>query len=324
MTPLRSTVATVFHSQFHDGDRFLPEGPRSVVLEGRPAIAWVNIQTDVDSKGGDIHVRFWNEEHCTYVQSARPGFIFPTDRADTLLVGMEKEIGTLNMATNTFTPLVDIGDPNPRTVINDGEIVPGGRAIVFGTKDIRFADPIAKLYLFTLDDNRLSVLADGQLCSNGKCFAQDANGLVLYDIDTPHRNVVRYRLDLAGRAVSEKTEILNLRDEPGFPDGMVDVGDGTVIIAYYNPDPVPAGRAVRYDLKIGKAVEEWLTPGSPRVTCPLLVEHEGNVRLVLTTATEGMPAEMFEKCPEAGNLFWAETSLEKVPPNEVVQLQGSI
>jgi len=320
MTGLRSTVATVLHSQYHDGDGFLPEGPRSVVVEGRPAIAWVNIQTDVDSKGGDIHVRFWDEEHCTYLQSARPGFIFPTDRADILLVGMEKEIGTLNMATNAFTPLANIGDTNSRTIINDGEIVPGGRAIVFGTKDVRFADPIAKLYLFTLEDNRLSVLAEGQLCSNGKCFAQDANGIVLYDIDTPHRNVVRYRLDLAGRAVSDKTEVLNLRGEPGFPDGMVEIGDGTVIIAYYNPEPVPAGRAVRYDLKTGNAVEEWLTPGSPRVTCPLLVEHEGRVRLVLTTATEGMPAEMRETCPNAGDLFWAETDLERLPTSEFVRL----
>lgn len=322
MTPLRSTVATVFHSHLLDDDRFLPEGPRSVVVEGRSAIAWVNIQTDTDCTQGDIHVRFSDEEHCTYMQSARPGFIIPTDRADTLLVGLEKQVGILDLGTNAFTALADIGDPNPRTIINDGEAVPGGRAIVFGTKDIRFADPIAKLYLFTLDDNRLSVLADGQLCSNGKCFAQDANGLVLYDIDTPHRNVVRYRLDIAGRTISEKLEVLNLGGEPGFPDGMIAVGDGTVIIAYYNPDPVQAGRAVRYDLKTGKAIEEWLTPGSPRVTCPLLVEHEGRVRLVLTTATEGMPAEMRETCPSAGNLFWAETNLEKLPVSDIIHLDG--
>ncbi len=322
MTALRSTIATVFHSQSSDADRFLPEGPRSVVVEGRPGIAWVNIQTATDSTRGDIHVRLWDGEHRAHVQPARPGFWFPTDCPNTLLVGMEKQVGTLNLTTNTYTALADIGDPNPRTIINDGEIVPGGRAIVFGTKDVRFAFPVAKLYLFTLDDRRLSVLAEGQLCSNGKCFAQDANGLVLYDIDTPHRNVVRYRLDLAGRAVSEKSEVLSFRDEPGFPDGMVDVGDGTVIVAYYNPEPVPAGRAVRYDLKTGKAVEEWLTPGSPRVTCPLLVEHEGRVRLVLTTATEGMPAEMRGSCPSAGDLFWAETNLERISSSEIVQLSS--
>ena len=145
---------------------------------------------------------FWDGEHRTYAQSLRPGFLFPTDRPDTLLVGREKEVGLLHLATNKFHALATIDDANPRTIINDGEIVPGGRAIVFGTKDVKFADAIANLYLFTLDDNKISVLADQQLCSNGKVFARDGSDLWLYDIDTPKRNVVRYRLDIPNRRVS--------------------------------------------------------------------------------------------------------------------------
>jgi sugar lactone lactonase YvrE len=90
---------------------------------------------------------------------------------------------------------------------------------------------------------------------------------------------------------------------------MVDAGDGTVIIAFYNPAPVEVGRAIRFDLHTGEATEEWTTPGSPRVTCPLLVERDGQVRLVLTTATEGMPDRDRRRCPAAGDLFWAETKL---------------
>ena len=81
--------------------------------------------------------------------------------------------------------------------------MPGGRAVVFGTKDVRFADPIAHLYLYTLDDNRLTVLADGQICSNGKVFAADDGGLILYDIDTPRKVVARYRLDVAARTLTD-------------------------------------------------------------------------------------------------------------------------
>ena len=101
---------------------------------------------------------------------------------------------------------------------------------------------------------------------------------------------------------------------------MVDAGDGTVIVAFYNPEPAAEGRAVRFDFKSGAAIEQWTTPGSPRVTCPLLVEFDGNVRLVLTTATEGMPDEMRKNCPNAGNLFLATTRFDQVPTAEVVRL----
>jgi sugar lactone lactonase YvrE len=174
--------------------------------------------------------------------------------------------------------------------------------------------------LFTLDDRQISVLAPRQTCSNGKVFARDEGGLWLYDIDTPLKNVVRYRLDLASRSIGESVEILDLREQRGFPDGMVDAGDGTVIIAFYNPAPVEAGRAIRFSLQTSEAIEEWTVPGSPRVTCPLLVEHEGRVRLVLTTATEGMSSRDRRKCPAAGDLFWAETSFSQAPAAEPVRL----
>ena len=172
--------------------------------------------------------------------------------------------------------------------------MPGGRGVVFGTKDVRFADPIAHLYLFTLD-GRLSTLADGHLCSNGKVF----DGMTLYDIDTPRRNVIRYRLDIDGRKLHEEGVVLDLSSRAGFPDGMCAGAQGTVIIAFYNPEPVAAGRAIRFDLRTGEAIEEWTTPGSPRVTCPLLCAVEATTHLFLTTAVEGMPDDA-AKCPDAG------------------------
>jgi sugar lactone lactonase YvrE len=320
MSAVRSTSATVFHSQRTEADRFLPEGPRAVTVEGRPAVAWVNIQTSTEATAGDIHVRFWDGEHRTYAQARRPAFLIPTDRADTLFVGREKEVGLLHLANNTFHPLAAIDDQTPRTIINDGQVAPGGRAVVFGTKDVQFADPIANLYLFTLDDCNVSVLADRQTCSNGKVFAREDGNLVLYDIDTPKKNVVRYRLDVQARTVSTPEVAVDVSHHAGFPDGMVDAGSGSVIVAFYNPALVKQGRAVRFDLRTGRALEEWTTPGSPRVTCPLLVERGGRVRLILATATEGMPEGQRAACPNAGDLFWVETDLAAVPPAEVVRL----
>jgi sugar lactone lactonase YvrE len=318
---LRSTPAAVLHIQRAESDRFLPEGPRPVTIDGRSALTWVNIQTKADARTGVIHARFWDTGDLrTYPQARRPGFLLPTTRPNTLFVGREKEVGLLDLPSNSFTPLATIPDQNPRTIINDGEVVPGGRAVVFGTKDVRFAAPIAELYLFTVDDCQISVLAPEQTCSNGKVVARDRHGLALYDIDTPKRNVVRYGLDVAARMVYEPTVVLDVKGFDGFPDGMVDAGDGSVVVAFYNPAPVAAGRAIRFNTRTGDAIEEWTTPGSPRVTCPLMLNLDGRVRLVLTTATEGMPAEMREKCPDAGNLFIVDTGITRAPASEVVRI----
>lgn len=320
---MKTTEARVLVRGEDDEDGFLPEGPRPIRLDGRDALVWVNIQTAADATRGAIHLRFWDDgEQGVWHLPWRPGFVFPTDQPGVVLVGLEKELGTLDLETNEFRPLAAIPDANPRTIINDGEIVPGGKAIVFGTKDTRFAEPIAHLYLYTVDDNRVSVLADGQLCSNGKVFGADARGLILFDIDTPTRQVARYRLDIAARTATHDGIAVDLRDQTGFPDGMCECGDGTAIVAFYNPEPVPEGRAIRFDLATGQAVEQWTVPGSPRVTCPCLVSRPEGVKLVLTTATEGMPAELRQQCPEAGNLFIADTDIAGVPSPEVVRLPG--
>ena len=93
-----------------------------------------------------------------------------------------------------------------------------------------------------------------------------------------------------------------------------------VLVTLNIPELVEAGRAVRFNLTTGEALEEWTTPGSPRVTCPLLVKRPDGVKLILTTATEGMPAEMRAKCPSAGCVFIADTQFTTCPAPEVVRL----
>lgn len=323
MPPLRSTDAAVLLAPESDEDGFLPEGPRAITLDDRPALVWVNIQTAPDATQGALHVRYWDTGGTeSWVLPGRPGFVLPTSRPGVVLVGLDHQVGTFDLDSYEWTPIGAIPDPHPRTIINDAEATPDGRAVVFGTKDTRFTEPLAGLYLLTPDDNRVSRLAGVQTCSNGKVFAAGAAGLTLYDIDTPTRSVARYRLDVAARKLEADGVALDLRNEPGFPDGMVDGGDGTVVIAFYNPEPVAAGRAVRYDLRTGVALEEWRTPASPRVTCPCLVQRADGVKLVLTTATEGMPAEQRALCPDAGSLFVADTRFARVPVAPLVTLDG--
>jgi len=317
------STARVFFAPPTEADRFLPESPQAVAVSGRPALAWVNIQTAEQSRSGAVHLRFWDtSEHRVLKQPARPAFISLTDRPGVVLVGREKELGLLNLETGGWTHLAAIPDDNPRTIINDGAVVPGGSAVVFGTKDIQFRDPIAALYLLTVADRRVTELAGRHVCSNGKVFERDSGGLILYDIDTPRRVVRRYRLDLDRRSVADEGIAVDLRAVDGFPDGMVDAGDHTVVIAIYNPGRVRDGRAYHYDLGSGQRLGEWVVPGSPRVTCPLLVEQGGKIQLVLTTAVEGMPDDQRHECPHAGELFIADAGIKELPPSAAIKLSG--
>ena len=157
-------------------------------------------------------------------------------------------------------------------------------------------------------------LRNDQICSNGKKVVQWHDQLVLLDIDSPTKTVVAYPLDVPRGALGDPEIVLDLRDGPAFPDGMVLANDGqSAILAFYDPRDVPAGEARQYNLATGELECVWQTPGSPRVTCPLLVEHDGRVVLVLTTAVEHMSTEEQSRHPDAGCLFIADTHFASLP-----------
>jgi sugar lactone lactonase YvrE len=319
--PLPATTAQVAFAPHRETDRWLPESPRRIALQGRPALAWVNIQTAADATQGHIHIGFLDSgERRRLSLPARPGFILPSEMPDTLIVGLEKAVGMLNLIRGHWTPFARIHDTHPRTIINDGEVMPGGRGILFGTKDTLFREPLAHLYYLSFPDQFLSPIADGFVCSNGKVILPLGDDALVFDIDSPRKLVERYFLDSAARRLTRDGTALDLRDAEGLPDGMVDCGDGTVIIAFFNPDRGGDGVARRYRLNTGEALEEWITPGSPRVTCPLLIEHQDQVKLVLTTAVEGMSNDLRQDSPNAGSLFIAETGLKSVPPVDPVRI----
>jgi sugar lactone lactonase YvrE len=308
-----ATVATVWFRPTTPDDAYLPEGPRAF----GDAVCWVNIQAGTESPVGHLHTAAWDGlAHRRFELPARPGFALPTTQPGVVLAGCDKVVGLFDTTTGEWAPLAAIPDTHPRTIINDAQVTPDGRAVVFGTKDTRFAEAIAHLYLFTPGDNTVSVLAEAQTCSNGKVFAD--GGATLYDIDTPRKVVTRYQFDPAARTVVEDGVALDLRHRDDFPDGMCDAGDGTVVVAFYNPNPVEFGRAVRYRLGTGEVLHEWLVPASPRVTCPLLLRRPDGVKLLLTTAVEGMPDDQRVFCPDAGCLFVAAAAGCDPPPAPLV------
>src|SRR6185312_11887327 len=198
-------------------------------------------------------------------------------------------------ARSTTRTLAELPD-DPRVIINDGTRVPDG--VIFGTKDLKFGQPIAALYHY---GGELRELLGGQTCSNGKYF----NDGLLIDIDTKPKTITEYRYHAA--APLEKMRLVRPpSDLPALPDGLRPTPDGScIVVAYYNPANVADGLAQQIRISDGEVVSEWVLPGSPRVTCPEFITLEGKTRVLFTTAIEGMPPETRAIAPHAGEMFLA-------------------
>ncbi len=295
--------------------RFLPEGPYPA---GENLFSWVAIQHGAQSEVGSLNVfDLSTNENRSFPLDGRPGFAFPTSREGVFVVGMEHRLQLFDRRSGTSTTLSDEVDSGVQgTIINDGVVFDGG--LIFGCKDLAFQDPKAGLYLWRSKDARLIRLRSDQICSNGKVVFPRPEGYQLLDIDTPTRTVVAYDLDVAAGSLSEPKVVLDLRDDPAYPDGMVTTPDGTsVIIAFYNPNDAAAGEVRQYRLADGALEAVWSVPGSPQVTCPQLVRFDGAVRLIVTTAVEHMTVERQVWYSNAGCLFIAETPFTELPDTPV-------
>ncbi len=298
--------------------RFLPEGPYPY---GEGKLSWVSIQHGLESTVGAINVfDFASGENATFELPGRPGFAFPTDRDGKFVVGCERHLGLFDTATGKWSPMGEELEAGVEgTIVNDGVAFSGG--LVFGAKDLKFAEKKAGLYLWRRSDGQLIKLRSDQVCSNGKIIQGNGDQVTLLDIDTPTKTVVRYQLDVAAGTLSDAEVVLDLNSREDFPDGMIATPDGNgVIIAFYNPHDRDTGQCVQFSLETRQEEAIWKTEKAPRVTCPQLLQVDGAVKIVLTTAVEDMPAEMLERHSNSGCLFIGDTEFDSLPDTPVFEI----
>lgn len=291
-----------------DALRFLPEGPYQI---GQGNFSWVGIQHGSDAKHGSLNrYNFATGENVSIDLPGRPGFAFPCQAANRFVVGCERTLGFFDVSTGDWEPFCEgIDQDVTNTIINDGLAIDDN--LIFGTKDLEFATKKAGLYLYRGRDQKLIRLRDDQICSNGKAIINDNGTLSLIDIDSPTRQVVRYPLDIENGTLGEPTVVLDLTTDPAVPDGAILTPDGTgLIVAMFLPDPAAFGETRLYNLASGECQKVWRTPLSPQNTCPALVQYDGTLKLVITTAVENMAQADQAVCTNAGKLFVAESGLE--------------
>lgn len=291
--------------------RFLPEGPYPL---GPNQLSWVGIQHGVTATQGSLNLLDLKTMQNTSLDlPGRPGFAFPCQTPGEFIVGCERSLGLFDTNDQSWQELIGgVDDDVTNTIINDGLVYQDN--LIFGTKDLEFATKKAGLYLYRGSDNQLIRLRDDQLCSNGKATVVVDGQLSLIDIDSPTRQIVRYPLDIQAGTLGTREVIIDLTDDPAVPDGMILTPDGTrLIVAMFLPQAATFGETRMYDLASGELLVTWRTPLSSQNTCPALVELDGQLKLVITTAVENMTAEDQAMCSNAGKLFIGDSTLEYAP-----------
>jgi sugar lactone lactonase YvrE len=255
------------------------------------SLLWVSTQYAANQPRGGLNVLdLASGENRHHPLPGRPGFFAETDDPEMLVIGLERSLVLFDRKQGQIKGTLATLPDDERVIINDGIAIPGG--LIFGTKHLQFSLPIAALYHYDNATGQLRELRGGQICSNGKLFDHDR----LIDIDTQPKTITEYRYDGAVHPVRLIAPPATL---PALPDGLRPTRGGTsIIVAYYNPEPVADGIAQEIRLSDGAILTEWTLPGSPRVTCP---EVSGDF-VYFTTAVEGMP----NPTPHAGSMFRAE------------------
>jgi sugar lactone lactonase YvrE len=271
--------------------RYLPECPRRI----GNALYWVSIQYAADRPlGGLNRLDLATGENTHYPLPGRPGFFAETSDPGALVIGLERRLVQFDVARGEIVETLAAIPDDERVVINEGTAIPGG--LIFGTKHLHFSLPIAALYHYDNRTRAVRELRGGQVCSNGKYFH---DGL-LVDVDTQPKTITEYLYDGALHALRLIAPPGRL---PAFPDGIRPLRGGeSILVAYYNPAHVADGLAQELRLSDGEVLTEWILPGSPRVTCPEVVDDH----VYFTTAVEGMPEETRAIAPHAGTIFRAE------------------
>jgi len=172
---------------------------------------------------------------------------------------------------------------------NDGRVDRQGRFWA-GSMVEGAGPPTGKLYSLTGSSSRVHLT--GIAISNSLCFSPD--GRQLYFADTPHRLILRYDLDPATGALSNR-QVFARTPAGAYPDGSQVDAQGYLWNAHWG-----AGRIVRYapDGSISGAIE---VPAS-QVSCVAFGGRQLDLLFVTSARVDLTPTQLASE-PNAGDLF---------------------
>lgn len=219
-----------------------------------------------------------------------------------LVAALQHGFYHIDLLSGELTAITDPERDQPDNRFNDGKCDPAGRFIA-GTMSLTNKQRAGALYsLDTNNDVRQLVSEVG--ISNG--LAWNAEGNIMYYIDTHTGRVDAFDYELQTGEISNRRTVIHIASEEGAPDGMTIDEEGMLWIAHWGGKQV-----ARWNPHTGQKLTSIYVPAS-HVTCCTFGGPNMD-QLFITTASVGISETSLLEQPHAGSLFTAQLDVKGFP-----------
>lgn len=266
------------------GNRAAELGEGAIWHTGRGSLFWVDIT------GRKLFEYLPSSDSNRVWEFDLPVSTVVPETDSTVVVALQNRIERIYPASGRCETLAPVNDRGGSLRTNDGKCDPAGR-LWFGTMAYDGTPGAAALY--SLDSTGIPrVKIDSISISNGIVWTQDHK--TMYYIDTPTRQVKRYRYDEVSGDITFDGVAVTVPDNWGFPDGMTIDNEGKLWIAHWGGWGV-----YRWDPETGKLLKRIAVPTPCVTSCAFGGPDFGS--LYITTAGGGNTTD--PEHPLAGSLF---------------------
>jgi sugar lactone lactonase YvrE len=258
----------------------------------------------VDVNAGRLHHASGDGENpASFALGRKIGAVCPASDGRFILAA-EDGVFLWNSDSNTGSFLAVPAEGLAGQRFNDGKCDPAGRFIA-GTLDLTGRKNAAAL--FSVDGaGAIRTLHAPVTLSNGLAWSQD--GETLYYIDTPTREIAAFSYDLESGELGPRRVAVDLRDVPGFPDGMTIDCEGNLWVGQWG-----AGMVCCWSPVTGERLVKIRVPCEQATSC--CFGGDDLASLFITTAREGLDAENLKHQPLAGSIFVCRPGVSGLPAN---------
>ncbi len=162
-----------------------------------------------------------------------------TEDDDRLLLGLASQLAYFQFSTGQITPVCPVESDLPSTRINDGRCDRQGRFVFGSFNQAEDGAAIGSFYRLNLDLSLERLPLQKVSVANSIGFSPD--GGTMYYCDSPEKMIRCCSYDQASGAISQERVFVDLRDQPGEPDGSAIDADGYLWNAQWR-----GGRIVRF------------------------------------------------------------------------------
>jgi xylono-1,5-lactonase len=245
----------------------------------------------VDTNGHLIHRYDIASQFHSQIPTGLPvSFVFP-DSAGSVFAGLADGLYRIHTDSAERTSVAPLTLPHDHR-LNDGKLDPVGRLWV-GTINSA-PGPSATAALYRVGPDGFEEIEGGYTNANGKVWSPAGN--LMYHADTSRGTIWQYDYDVDTGTPSNRRVFVHIPD--GHPDGLAIDRTGRVLVAMYGGSHVAA-----FDVRGDLSFKIDLPVPNP-TSC--VFGGEGQKRLFVTTAFDGMSEQALREAPLSGSVFYAD------------------